>query len=45
VFDALPPAEKERIYREIDESPPGKLWDESTPPTAADRKFHRIRGN
>ena len=43
VFDALPAAKKERIYREIDESPPGKLWDESKPPGAADRKrFARV---
>jgi len=36
-FDALPDAEKERIYQEIDRTPPDRLYAESTPPTAAER--------
>jgi hypothetical protein len=43
-FDALSDEEKERIYREIDDAPPGKLWKESRPLTAVDRKrFAPIR--
>jgi hypothetical protein len=45
-FDALPAKEKERIYREIDESPPGKIWAESKSRsmTAVDRKrFEKVR--
>ena len=43
-FDALSAEEKEAIYREIDEAPPGKLMAESKPMTAAERKqFARVK--
>ncbi|HWE02789.1 MAG TPA: hypothetical protein VG326_10310 [Tepidisphaeraceae bacterium] len=42
-FEKLSAAEKERIYRAIDASPPEKLWAESKPPTVGDRKrFARV---
>jgi hypothetical protein len=44
-FDALSAQDKERVYREIDDAPPGKLWKESKSPTVAERKkFERIAG-
>jgi hypothetical protein len=43
-FHALSDEEKDRVYREIDDAPPGKLWRKSQPMTAADRKrFAPIR--
>jgi len=43
-FADLPDAEKDRIYREIDQAPPGEIWRKSKPMTAADRKaFAPIR--
>lgn len=43
-FDDLSAEDKERIYREIEEAPPGKLWSESKPLTAADRRrFERVK--
>ncbi|HET6246963.1 MAG TPA: ribbon-helix-helix protein, CopG family [Tepidisphaeraceae bacterium] len=43
-FDALSNEEKERIYRQIDNAAPGKLWKDSQAMTAADRKrFAPIR--
>ena len=43
-FSRLSSEEKERIYAEIDSAPVGKLWRESKPLTAADRKrFAAVR--
>jgi len=43
-FEKLSAAEKERIYREIDNAPPGKIWSHSKPLTAAHRRrFQRIK--
>lgn len=43
-FEDLSAEEKERIFRDIDEAPPGKLWSESKPLTAADRRrFERVK--
>lgn len=43
-FEDLSAEEKERIFREIDEAPPEKIWSESKPLTAADRRrFERVK--
>ena len=43
-FEKLSSDEREHVYREIDEAPVGKIWSESKPLTAADRRrFERIK--
>lgn len=41
VFDALPAAEKERIYREIDRTPTAELLAKSKPLTRAQMALHQ----
>jgi hypothetical protein len=45
-FIALPDAEKERIYQEIDSKAPGQLWAESKPLTARQQaQWNKVKKN